>query len=241
MPALVFTSSVAVYGFAAPDTDEKGPLHPFNDYGRTKMEAEEVYQEWLKGGTGRMLTIVRPTVVFGPRNRGNVYNLLRQMASGRFAMVGSGKNVKSMAFVENVASFLARGRGLWTRRTPIQLHRQARPLHERAGCPCEAVPGIAAAHRASDTLSRRIPGGLAADLASKAFGRELPDKRHQGQEVLRNHSVPVFPPHRNRVCAASVPHRRARSVRSPMSSLAAGKKTRGPRRCSRANSCFRRR
>ena len=50
--------------------------------------------------------IVRPTVVFGERNRGNVYNLLRQIASGRFIMVGSGLNRKSMAYVENVAAFL---------------------------------------------------------------------------------------------------------------------------------------
>jgi nucleoside-diphosphate-sugar epimerase len=91
IPGIVFTSSVAVYGFAAPDTDEQGPLIPFNDYGRTKREAEEIYRDWLAGGKQRMLTIVRPTVVFGPRNRGNVYNLLRQMASGRFAMGFRGK------------------------------------------------------------------------------------------------------------------------------------------------------
>ena len=104
---IVFTSSVAVYGFATPNADETGELHPFNDYGRTKMMAERVYREWLTGDRARSLVVVRPTVVFGPRNRGNVYNLLHQMASGRFVMVGNGKNVKSMAYVENVASFLA--------------------------------------------------------------------------------------------------------------------------------------
>jgi GlcNAc-P-P-Und epimerase len=103
---IVFTSSVAVYGFAAPNTDETGVLRPFNDYGRTKMLAEEVYKEWQAREPARSLVIVRPTVVFGPRNRGNVYNLLNQMASGRFMMVGTGKNFKSMAFVGNVASFL---------------------------------------------------------------------------------------------------------------------------------------
>jgi len=104
---IVFTSSVAVYGFARPNVDETGALNPFNDYGRTKMLAEKVYQGWLARDNARSLVIVRPTVVFGPRNRGNVYNLLRQMVSGRFVMVGTGKNVKSMAFVENVAGFLA--------------------------------------------------------------------------------------------------------------------------------------
>lgn len=45
-------------------------------------------------------------MVFGEQNRGNVYNLLKQIASGKFMMVGNGENVKSMAYVENVAAFL---------------------------------------------------------------------------------------------------------------------------------------
>jgi nucleoside-diphosphate-sugar epimerase len=45
-------------------------------------------------------------VVFGEKNRGNVYNLLRQISSGKFVMVGDGLNRKSMAYVENVAAFL---------------------------------------------------------------------------------------------------------------------------------------
>jgi len=104
---IVFTSSVAVYGFALPGTDESGVINPFNNYGRTKWEAEQIYAEWqAKDPQNRTLVIVRPTVVFGERNRGNVYNLLKQIATGRFIMVGSGLNRKSMAYVENVAAFL---------------------------------------------------------------------------------------------------------------------------------------
>jgi nucleoside-diphosphate-sugar epimerase len=174
IPTIVFTSSVAVYGFAAPDTDERGPLAPFNDYGRTKREAEAVYQEWLTAGEGRVLTIIRPTVVFGPRNRGNVYNLLRQMASGRFAMVGSGKNVKSMAFVENVACLLAAaatfepGGHLFNYIDKPDLSMNELVMLVRQ---CLGLPG---------RIGMRIPypaaycAGIAADCASKILGRELP-------------------------------------------------------------------
>lgn len=104
---IVFTSSVAVYGFAPIGTDESGTIAPFNDYGRTKFEAEQVFKAWQsEEPSNRTLVIVRPTVVFGEQNRGNVYNLLRQIASGRFVMVGDGQNRKSMAYVENVAAFL---------------------------------------------------------------------------------------------------------------------------------------
>lgn len=110
---IVFTSSVAIYGFAPIGTDESGQVAPFNDYGRTKFEAEKVFRTWQEEApTERTLVIVRPTVVFGEQNRGNVYNLLKQIASGRFVMVGDGKNRKSMAYVENVAAFIEFGMGL---------------------------------------------------------------------------------------------------------------------------------
>lgn len=104
---IIFTSTVAVYGFAPIGTDESGKIAPFNDYGRTKYEAEQVFKTWQSEAPNeRTLVIIRPTVVFGEQNRGNVYNLLRQIASGKFVMVGNGLNRKSMAYVENVAAFI---------------------------------------------------------------------------------------------------------------------------------------
>lgn len=103
---IVFTSSVAVYGFPDYAYDENGPKRPFNEYGRTKLLAEGVYEKWQKSDGKNMLHVVRPTVIFGERNRGNVYNLFRQLASGRFLMVGKGTNKKSMAYVGNIVAFL---------------------------------------------------------------------------------------------------------------------------------------
>lgn len=106
---IVFTSSVAVYGFAPSGTGEDGAINPFNEYGRTKALAEDVYRAWRKKDPeNRSLIIVRPTVVFGEGNRGNVYNLLNQINSGAFAMIGNGKNKKSMAYVENLSAFLVK-------------------------------------------------------------------------------------------------------------------------------------
>ena len=103
---IIFTSSVAVYGFAPVGTDESGEINYFNDYGRTKYLAEGKYRDWLKVDTSNSVTIIRPTVIFGENNRGNVYNLLRQIAGGKFPMVGKGTNRKSMNYVENVAAFI---------------------------------------------------------------------------------------------------------------------------------------
>lgn len=104
---IIFTSSVAVYGFAKPNTNENGEINYFNDYGRTKYLAEEVFIDWYnKDPINRTLVIIRPTVIFGKGNRGNVYNLLNQINSKKFAMFGNGENIKSMAYVKNVAAFI---------------------------------------------------------------------------------------------------------------------------------------
>lgn len=103
---IIFTSSVAVYGFAPVGTDESGEIHYFNDYGRTKYLAEGKYRDWLKSDASNSAVLIRPTVIFGEQNRGNVYNLLRQIAGGKFPMVGKGTNRKSMNYVENVAAFI---------------------------------------------------------------------------------------------------------------------------------------
>jgi len=104
---IVFTSTVAVYGFQSTPADENCSFAPFNEYGRSKVEAEVIYRTWAEENPKRTLVIVRPTVVFGEGNRGNVYNLLRQISSHRFLMVGSGRNRKSMAYVGNLVAFLA--------------------------------------------------------------------------------------------------------------------------------------
>lgn len=103
---IVFTSSVAVYGLNKKNPDEEHPKDPFNHYGKSKWQAEEVLQEWYKGHGDWNINILRPTVIFGERNRGNVYNLLHQISSGKFLMVGDGNNKKSMAYVGNIVAFI---------------------------------------------------------------------------------------------------------------------------------------
>lgn len=104
---IVFTSSVAVYGHQHGEPDESAPHKPIGPYGETKSQAEDVYRDWqAKKPQERNLVIVRPTVVFGPTNRGNVHVLMDQITKGHFIMIGDGTNRKSMAFVGNVSAFL---------------------------------------------------------------------------------------------------------------------------------------
>ena len=104
---IVYTSSVAIYGLNKINPNEDHPADPFNHYGKSKWEAEVILREWYhKKPENRSLTIIRPTVIFGENNRGNVYNLLKQIASGKFLMVGKGNNKKSLAYIGNITAFI---------------------------------------------------------------------------------------------------------------------------------------
>ena len=104
---LIFTSSVAIYGLNKINPNENHTEDPFNHYGKSKWQAEQVIKEWYENDPKeKSVTILRPTVIFGERNRGNVYNLLKQISSGRFMMIGKGQNKKSMAYVGNIVAFI---------------------------------------------------------------------------------------------------------------------------------------
>ncbi len=171
---IVFTSSVAVHGASAEEIQEDSPLKPFNDYGRTKLAAEEFHRNWSQETAGVKLVIVRPTVVFGRGNRGNVYTLIRQIAGGWFLMIGRGDNRKSMAAVENVAAFLAfvlelgRGEHLFTYAdkpdyTMNQLVARVRGALGRSACPGLRLPYFAG-----------YAAGVVFDVLARIIGRPLP-------------------------------------------------------------------
>ncbi len=103
---IVFASSVAVYGLDKENPSEDAPLDPFNHYGRSKLQAEKVLESWYQSHPDWNINIIRPTVIFGEGNRGNVYNLLKQIATGQFMMIGKGDNQKSMSYVGNIVAFI---------------------------------------------------------------------------------------------------------------------------------------
>ena len=104
---IIFTSSVAIYGLNKISPDENHQEDPFNHYGKSKWLAELAIKEWFDNNSyGKSVTIIRPTVIFGERNRGNVYNLLKQISTGKFIMIGKGLNKKSMAYVGNVVALI---------------------------------------------------------------------------------------------------------------------------------------
>jgi len=98
----VYFSSVAVYGKAAEPSHEKLVPSPRTPYGRSKLAAERLVEQWVHDGMNRRALILRPTVIHGPENYANMYRLVSQIARGRYLQVGRGDNIKSIGYVSNL-------------------------------------------------------------------------------------------------------------------------------------------
>ncbi len=170
---IIFTSSVAIYGLNRGEPDESFDAMPFNEYGRTKYEAEKVFLKWLEKDEGRSLVIIRPSVIFGENNRGNVYNLMRQIYLDKFIMVGSGENKKSMGYVGNIAKLLL---DMIDAKEGLTLYNFA----DKPDLKGIEIVNIIRNEMKKGEIKFKIPyfigllGGYAFDLASKITGKKFP-------------------------------------------------------------------
>jgi len=104
---LLHVSSVSVYGRAKSRTEdgvcgEETPLGQrfrcWDYYGRAKLEAERLVRR-----LGSQTTVVRPTWIYGPRDRVVLPRIIRALRNRRVAIVGSGDNLLNMVYSEDVA------------------------------------------------------------------------------------------------------------------------------------------
>jgi nucleoside-diphosphate-sugar epimerase len=74
---IIFTSTIAVYGIHGRAVDEDTQVEPKTPYGQSKFEAEKIHASWVEQSGGN-LSIIRPGVVFGPGENGNMTRLVRE-------------------------------------------------------------------------------------------------------------------------------------------------------------------
>ena len=109
---ILFTSSIAVYGEITGPTDEYSTPYPDTGYGISKLCAELIHEAWQSRDPARRVIIVRPGVVYGPGDPGNMLRMIRALQKGIFVMPGDGSVRKSYAYIygllESVEFMLSR-------------------------------------------------------------------------------------------------------------------------------------
>lgn len=106
VPRVVFLSSIAVHGgYVGVPLSETSPVRPIDAYGRSKAEAEAALGARLAGGQTK-LTILRPTVVFGPGNPGNLARLDRLVARRWPLPFARMRNRRSLTSVESLTAWI---------------------------------------------------------------------------------------------------------------------------------------
>lgn len=103
----IFYSSIEAVGLkkaanVKKPVDETMPSVPETKYGHSKLEVEKSLLALYKK-EGLPVVIIRPTVIFGPRDiTHGPLKLFKSIQSGMFRIVGNGRNLVSWCYVENL-------------------------------------------------------------------------------------------------------------------------------------------
>lgn len=103
---LIFTSSISVYGSAEDGeiqakSESTKPI-PNTPYGISKLAAEKIHLEWQKTNPEKKLMIVRPGVVFGAGEHGNVTRMVHAIVGGYFMFTGNQHTRKAGGYVKEL-------------------------------------------------------------------------------------------------------------------------------------------
>ena len=101
----VFVSSVAVYGdIDEPIVREDHPLRPKGPYAESKVLAEELVCEFAARGLETV--ILRPCVIYGPRDRNFLPQIIETLPHRPFPLVDGGRQPLDMVYASDVAEAL---------------------------------------------------------------------------------------------------------------------------------------
>jgi len=176
----VFLSTIGVCGdetAGKPFTEENAPA-PRSLYAASKLEAERLLAT-VAADTGLPVTVLRPTLVYGPENGGNFLRLLRAVRSGWPLPFASVHNRRTLTYVGNLVSAIvavlgrrdAAGTFMVGDAESLSTAEIVRFLAEGVGRPARLLPMPEAALRLAGTalgkrdLVRRLIGSLEADTS----------------------------------------------------------------------------
>jgi GlcNAc-P-P-Und epimerase len=101
---IIFTSTIATYGGRQESKDENSTPEPVSPYGISKLQAEEIHRQWQAASSGRKLMIVRPGVIFGAGERGNVTRMVKALLGHYFFYTGNQAVRKAGGYIKELCN-----------------------------------------------------------------------------------------------------------------------------------------
>lgn len=102
---ILFTSSIAPYGAAEELKEESTLPTPNTPYGISKLVAEKIHEGWQGKDENRELTIVRPGIVYGKGEHGNMTRLYWGQRKCYFVYTGRKDTIKACIYVKELVRF----------------------------------------------------------------------------------------------------------------------------------------
>jgi len=103
---ILFTSSIAPYGASEEIKEETALPVPNTPYGISKLVAEKIHQNWQVKDGERELTILRPGIVYGRGEHGNMTRLYNGIKGHYYFYAGRKDTVKACIYVKELVDFI---------------------------------------------------------------------------------------------------------------------------------------
>lgn len=103
---ILFTSSIAPYGASEELKFESTLPTPNTPYGISKLVAEKIHMVWQAKSSDRELTIVRPGIVFGKGEHGNMTRLYNAIKGHYYFYAGRKDTIKACIYVKELVNFI---------------------------------------------------------------------------------------------------------------------------------------
>jgi len=103
---ILFTSSIAPYGAAEELKEETTLPTPNTPYGISKLVAEKTHIAWQEADPSRELTILRPGIVYGKGEHGNMTRLYKGIKGHYYFYAGRKDTIKACIYVKELVRFM---------------------------------------------------------------------------------------------------------------------------------------
>lgn len=188
---IIFTSSIAPYGPSEEARDETSLPVPVTAYGGSKLAAEKIHQIWQAADKdNRRLVIVRPGVVFGAGEGGNVTRLIKATVKRYFFYMGNKNTRKAGTYVKELCNAMYWALDTKADVKPVLFNMSMNPaptIEEYVNTLCEVaeikrfVPNV--------PFSIMYAASLAIDPITKIAGIEQPISPVRMRKLVKSNNI----------------------------------------------------